>query len=102
LVATNTKGTITLKLRVPSPPAQYTLVQGAAPVSTGVRCVQHFPFLGLLPPPNDGWSDITELYVARYGVPPVGTVIFIRTCQHFDGSTDVPKLTNARVLAAAP
>jgi hypothetical protein len=57
LVATNTKGTITLELRVPSPPAQYTLVQGAAPVSTGVRCVQHFPFLGLLPPPNDGWSD---------------------------------------------
>src|ERR1022692_1438371 len=41
---TNTGGKITLKLRVPSPPAQYTLVQGAAPVRTAVRCVQHFPF----------------------------------------------------------
>src|ERR1035441_5346181 len=63
LVATNTGGKFALKLRVLSPPAQYTLVQGAAPVSAGVICVQHFPFLGLLPLPTDGWSDITELYV---------------------------------------
>src|ERR1035441_6865055 len=68
LVATNTGGKFTLKLRVPSPPAQYTLVQGAAPVRTGVRSVQHFPFLGLLPPPTDGWSDITDLYKARYEI----------------------------------
>ena len=73
LVVTDTDVKITLKLRVPSPPSQYTLVQGAAPVRIGVRCVQHFPFLGLLPPPTDGWSDITELYVARYGVPNADT-----------------------------
>jgi hypothetical protein len=102
LVITNTGGMITLKLRVPSPPAHYTLVQGAAPVRTGVRCVQQFPFLGLLPPPNDGWSDITELYVARYGVPKAGTAIWIRTCQHIDGWTDVPKVARARVPAPAP
>ena len=102
LVITNTGGKITLKLRVPTPPAQYTLVQGAAPVRTGVRCVQHFPFLGLLPPPTDGWSDITELYVARYGVPKAGMAICIRTCQHIDGWTDAPKVARARVLAATP
>jgi hypothetical protein len=102
LVITNTGGKITLKLRVPSPPAQYTLVQGAAPVRTAVRCVQHFPFLGLLPPPTDGWSDITELYVARYGVPKAGTAIWIRTCQHIDGWTDVPKVARARVRAPVP
>jgi hypothetical protein len=90
-----------LKLRVLSPPAKYTLVQGAKPVRSGVRCVQHFPFLGLLPPPTDGWSDITELYVARHGVPKTGTAIWIRTCQHIDGWTDVPKVTRARVPAAA-
>ena len=28
--------------------------------------------------------------------------IFIRTCQHVDGSTDVPKPTNARVPSPAP
>jgi hypothetical protein len=102
LVVTNAGGTITLKLRVPIQPAQYTVVQGAAPVGRGIHCVQHFPSLGLLPPPTDGWSDITELYVARYGVPPVGAVIHIRTCQHIDGWADVPKLTSAGVPAAAP
>ena len=97
----NTGGKITLKLRVPSPPAQYTLVQGAVPVRTGVLSVQHFPFLGLLPPPIDGWSDITDLFVARYGVPKAGTAIWIRTCQHIDGWIDVPKVVRARVLALA-
>ncbi len=99
LVVTYTGGKFTLKLRVPGPPAQYILVQGATPVRTGVRCVQHFPFLGLLPPPIDGWSDITELYVARYGVPKAGTAIWIRTCQHIDGWTDVPKVLRVRVQA---
>jgi hypothetical protein len=102
LVITNAGAKITLKLRVPGQPAQYTLVQAAAPVRSGVRCVQHFTFLGLLPPPKDGWSDITELYVGRYGVPKVGTAVWIRTCQHIDGWTDVPKVTRARVPAATP
>jgi hypothetical protein len=99
LAITNTGGKITLKLRVSSPPAQYTLVQGARPVGNAVRCVQHFPFLGLLPPPIDGWSDITELYVARYGIPKAGRAIWVRACQHIDGWTDVPKVVHARVLA---
>src|ERR1035441_10137993 len=76
LVATNTGGKFPLKLPDPSPPAQYTLVQGAAPASAGVICVQHFPFLGLLPPPTDGWSDITNIYKAGDGraqaAPPLG------------------------------
>jgi hypothetical protein len=51
--------------------------------------VQHFPFLWLLPPPTEDWSDITELYAARHGVPKTGTAIWIRTYQHIDGWTDV-------------
>ena len=97
LAVTNTGGRITLKLRVLGQPTQYTLVQAAAPVRTSIRCVQHIPFLGLLPPPTDGWSDITELYIARYGVPNAGTAIWIRTCQHIDGWTDAPKVARARV-----
>jgi hypothetical protein len=50
---------------------------------------------------TDGWSDITELYIARYCVPKAGTAIWIRTCQHIDGWTDVPKVARARVLVAA-
>ena len=96
-VITNTGGRITLQLRVPSPPAQYILVQGAAPVRTGVRCVQ--PFLGLLPAPIDGWSEITGLYVPQYGELKFGQAIWIRTCQHIDGWIDAPKVVRARVPA---
>ena len=95
LAIANTGGNITVKLRVPSQPGQTTLVQGAAPVSPGVRCVQHYPLLGLLPAPVDGWSDITDLYTAKYGRPMVGTAIFIRTCQHIDGWTDLPIVASA-------
>jgi hypothetical protein len=63
---------------------------------------RQYAFLELLPSPKDGWSDITELYVARYGVPKVGWAIWNRTCQHIDGWTDVPKVTRARVPAATP
>ena len=97
LAVTNTGGNITVKLHVPDQPGQTTPVQGAAPVSAGVRCVQHFPLLGLLPAPVNGWSDITALYVAMYGQPTVGTVIFVRTCQHINGWTDLPKVTSALV-----
>ena len=61
----------------------------------------YFPFLGLLPPPTDGWSDITDIYKARYGEPKPGTAIWIRTCQHIDGWTDAPKVTHDRVRAPA-
>jgi len=53
--------------------------------------------LGFLPAPKDGWSDITDLYVARYGVPKPNQAIWIRTCQHIDGFTDVPKTLRVRV-----
>jgi hypothetical protein len=100
LVVTYVGGKFALKLRVSIMTAQCILVYGAAPVRTGVRRVQHCPFLGLLPAPSDGWSDITELYVARFGEPKAGTAIWIRVCQHTDGWTDVPK--EFRVRAEAP
>jgi hypothetical protein len=56
---------------------------------------------GLLPPPKDGSSDITELYVARYGVPKANQAIWIRTCQHIDGWIDAPKVLRARLSAPA-
>jgi hypothetical protein len=99
LAVTYPEGRFTLKLRVEGAPAQLILVQGARPVRSCVRFVQHFPFLGLLPPPTDGWSDITEMYVARFGVPKPGTAVWIRTCQHIDGFIDVPKVSRVRVRA---
>ena len=102
LVLISMAGTVTLKLHVTGPPAQYTLVCGPAPVRSAVRYVDHFPFLGLLPPPKDAWCDVTELYVARYRVPKVGEAVWIRTCQHIDGWTDTPKVFRARLSDPTP
>ena len=102
LLATIEGGVFKLKLHVLGEPVVHTLVQGARPVRSCVRCVQHFPLLGLLPPPIAGWSDITELYIARYGVPKAGTAVWIRTCQHIDGFTDVPRTVRIREPAATP
>ena len=89
----NEGGILQLKLQVLSQPLEYTLV-------LGVRCVQHFPFLGFLPAPVDGWCDIADLLVKRYGVPAVGRAIFVRTRQHINGWNDPPKQVRAIVRAA--
>jgi hypothetical protein len=97
LAVTNVGGRTTVKLRLSGVPVQEILVYGAAPVRTGVRRVQHCPFLGLLPASIDGWSDITELYVARFGEPKPGTAIWIRVCQHIDGWNSAPIEFRVRV-----
>jgi len=99
LAVTYPEGKLTLKLRLRGTPTELILVGGPRPIRAAIRCVQHFPFLGLLPPPIDGWSDITELYVARYGVPKPGKAIWIRTCQHIDGWIDAPKVFRVRLPA---
>ncbi|MGD0260457.1 MAG: hypothetical protein ABSD29_11615 [Verrucomicrobiota bacterium] len=59
-----------------------------------------FYFLGLLPDPVAGISDITALYVARFGVPPVNERVFIQTVQQINGWKDLPKRTTFVVPAA--
>jgi hypothetical protein len=101
LACSFTDGKFTLRARLEGTLDQVMLVQGARPVRSCVRSVQHFHFLGLLPPPINGWSDITELYVARYGVPKDNQAIWIRFCQHIDGFTDVPVEFRVRVRVPA-
>jgi hypothetical protein len=95
LAITNTAGTIALKLSVPTAPVQHTLVWGTAPGSAGAYFPGRFVFLGLLPDPVAGISDITSLYVARYGIPQVGMRVFIQTRQQINGWQDLPKKTTA-------
>jgi hypothetical protein len=100
LSITNTGGAISLKLQVSRAPADYTMLLGTAPCSRGVSRPRRFTVLGALPDPDAGVSDITDLYVAKYGVPPAGTRIFIRTRQVADGWEDLQKDTTAIVPAA--
>ena len=100
LTIANTGGVIALKLIVPTSPARHTLVLWTKPLSRGRSFPGRFTFLGLLPEPVGGMSDITEMYKARYGVPPVNMRVFIQTVQQVNGWKDIPKQTNAVVPPA--
>jgi hypothetical protein len=97
LSITNVGGIIEIWLSVAGTPVQPIIVSGAAPCSAGVSYVDHFANLGLLPAPTGGFSNITELYVAKYGVPPVGTRVVIRVRQQVNGWDDYPKAISAVV-----
>jgi len=91
------RGKIVLQLSVPSAPAAHILVLGAPPQNAGRRFWRDFYYLGLLPAPKGGVSDITELYVKKFGNPPPGSRVFIQTRQQVDGQQDLPVQTDALV-----
>ncbi len=88
LIITNTNGTIALKLKLSRKPAQQIIVRGTKPRSAGVSYVDHFTILGVMPDPDSGLSDITDLFVSKYGVPQPGSKVFIQTMQQIDGWRD--------------
>ena len=62
--------------------------------------MDHFTILGLLAEPSRGVSEITDIYLAKYPVLPVGSRVFIQTVQQIDGWQDLPRQTSAIVPAA--
>ncbi len=54
-----------------------------------------FTRIGLWPAPKAGTCDITELYVAKFGVPAVGKKVFIRIQQMKDYLGSVAYATSA-------
>ena len=92
-------GAVSLKLPLSAQPVQYIVVLGARPQSPGVSYVDHYSILGLLPDPEGGVCDITDLYLAKFHLLPVGKRIFIRTVQQINGWRDLPKTISARILA---
>lgn len=94
----NRSGVITLRLRVPRAPARHTFVLGSRWCSRGIWTRGNkFAVIGELPEAARGWSDITDLYVEAFGVPPVGQRVFIRTRQLINGWQDGFKETCADV-----
>ena len=95
-----TGGVPELKLSVPSTPTATVLVLATRPRSAGVSFAKHFSILCELPAAEAGYSNIADRYVARYGRPPVGTRIFIRTRQVLNGWKDDALQTSAIVSAS--
>jgi hypothetical protein len=101
LIITNTGGVIALKLTCPTSPGENTIVRGSPPVSQGRGRWNDFRVLGMCPAPVGGSADITSLYTALHGAPPVGRKVFIRVNQLVDGWEDSPTTFVAIVPAAA-
>jgi hypothetical protein len=101
LVITNKTGVIALGLSCPTDPAGNTVVRGSAPISQGRENCRDVRVLGLCPAPVQGSADITGIYTARYGVPPVGKKVFIQVSQVVNGWEDLPVTFSAIVPAAS-
>ena len=91
-----------LKLRVEGPVVEDIMVYGEAPVSPARNKPRHPVFLGLLPAPQDGWSDITDQYAARFGLPEIGKKVIICTRQQRDGWEDPCTQVSGMVVPAKP
>ena len=93
----NRQGKITLELELDRAPAGHVVVRGSRPCSAGISVCSSFSTIGVLRGARRGWNDITALYVKRFGVPPVGWRVFIRTRQIIGGWGDEFKDTDALV-----
>jgi hypothetical protein len=102
LVITNTASVIAIKLTCPTDPGENTIVRGAKPLSQGRETCRDFRVLGACPPAVAGSADITGLYTARYGVPPVAKKVYIQVNQFVDGWESRPVSFWAIVPAATP
>ncbi len=94
LTITNTGNGPRLLLSVTGPVTEDIMVFGQAPCSAGRSKRRNVSYLGLLPAPVDGVSDITDLYLARYGGLPSGQRIFIVTRQQKNGFESHDQETN--------
>ena len=100
LIITNTTGVIALKLACPTDPGENTIVRASAPLSQGRENCRDYRIIGACPAVVAGSANITGLYTARYGVPPVGKKVFVQVNQAVNGWEDLPVTFSAIVPAA--
>ena len=97
LVIENGADGVRLYLAVSGELNEDILVFGQAPCSRGRYKRRNVSYLGLLPPPIGGLSEITHLYKAKFGEPRPGQKVFIVTCQEKDGWKGFDLETSATV-----
>ncbi len=73
------------------------MVFGQEPCSRSRYKRRNVSYLGLLPPPIGGLSEITRLYRAKFGEPRPGRKVFIVTCQEKEGWKGLDLETSATV-----
>ncbi len=74
--------------------------RASPPQSPGVGTCREFRILGMCPAPVAGLADITELYTASFGLPPVRWRIFLRASTMVSGFESLPGEFRALVPAS--
>ena len=82
-------------------PAAHILVFASAPFNQGREYCEKFLYLGLLPAPVRGESDITALYLSKQDMPWPGSKIFLRIVQQVNGWRSLP-VPFAAILPRTP
>jgi hypothetical protein len=101
LTITNTSGTIAAKLACSDDLELNTIVRASAPVSVGIYKQTNLRYLGTAPVVSGGYSTITSLYTAEFGVPTVGKKVFVTVNQCIDGWQDIAHKFSAVVPASS-
>ena len=99
LVITNTAGVIAVKLVCPADPGDNTVLRASPPQSPGVAACRNFCIIGTCPAPAAGFADITALYTACFGPPPMDQRIFLRASTMVSGFESLPLQFSALVPA---
>ena len=84
-------GQLRIELKFSGPVPDDIMVFAQAACSPGRKKWRHGTCLGLLPAPQNGTSEITEMYLEAFGEPEPGRKVFIRTRQQRDGWEDEAK-----------
>jgi len=93
---------ITLKLSVTAAAAGDILVFASRPYNAGRRYCDKFIYLGPLPPPAAGKSDITAKYVTKHGKPWPGSRVILHIVQQVNGWRHHPRRIEAVFRPSQP
>jgi hypothetical protein len=89
---------IALKLHLSETASEEIMVFASPPYNAGRSYCGDFRFLGLLPASVECVSDITRLYIKKFGVPRDNSRVFIRTWQQVNGWENRAQMQKASAL----
>ena len=101
LAVTNAAGVITIRLHTTGSPPDGTMLRACAAQKSGCRRGVSYRLLGTLDSPVSNYITITTAYTSRFGVPAVGTRVFVSVNANVDGYEGIPLVFSGRVPAAA-
>ncbi len=101
LTITNTGGTIALELNTSASPPDGSMLWGAVPQLASRRCTPAMNYLATLGSPVANKITITSDYTARFGVPAVGSRVFVQCNTNQNGWEGIRRVFTALVPASA-